>query len=92
MIADRHAVDDRSERAAEVKDMISSVTLFDNEMVTRQPERHGVAELQVWLQRGWLFPGNRSPANDERPIAESEWSAELTLQPWVFGSEVGIID
>jgi hypothetical protein len=39
-----------------------------------------------------LFPVNRSPANDERPIAESEWSAELTLQPWVFGSEVGIID
>jgi hypothetical protein len=53
------------------------------------PARSGASSpLQWW----WLFPGNRSPANDERPTAESEWSVELTLQPWVLGSEVSIID
>jgi hypothetical protein len=35
MIANRHAVDNRSKLAAEVADMISSVALFDHEMVAR---------------------------------------------------------
>jgi hypothetical protein len=32
------------------------------------------------------------PANDERQIAEPEWSVELTLQPRILGSEIRIID
>jgi hypothetical protein len=34
---------------------------------------------------------NRPPANDERQIAEPEWSVELTLQPWSLCSEIHII-
>ena len=49
-------------------------------------------ELKVWLQRRQPFPCcNRPPANDERQIAESEWSVELTLQPRIFGSKIRII-
>jgi hypothetical protein len=38
------------------------------------------------------FACNRPPANDERQIAEPEWSVELTLQPWSLCSEIPIID
>jgi putative SOS response-associated peptidase YedK len=34
------------------------------------------------------FPCNRPPANDERPITESEWSGELTPQPRILGCEI----
>ncbi len=55
-------------------------------------ERDGVIELEVWLQRRQPFPCNSPPANDERQIAEPEWSVKLTLQPRILGSEIRIID
>ena len=54
--------------------MITSVGLLDHEVVTRQPERRGVTELEVWLQSSQLFPCDRHPANDERQITQPEWS------------------
>ena len=71
--------------------MIISVALLDHEMVARQPERGGVIEFQIWLQRRQPFPCNRPPANDERQIAELERSVELTLQPRILGSEIGLL-
>ena len=51
-----------------------------------------ILEFEVWLQRRRAFPCNWHPANDERQIAEPEWSVELTLQPRILGSEICIID
>jgi len=47
MIANGHAVDDYSKRAAEVTHVIIPVVLLDDEMVARQPERRGIIEREL---------------------------------------------
>jgi len=71
--------------------MITSAALFDNKVVARQPERRGIIERKVWLPQWQPFPCNRASTNDERQIAETARSVELTLQPRAFGSEVRVI-
>ena len=34
----------------------------------------------------------RLPANEERQIAEPDWSVELALQQRILGSKIGIVD
>src|SRR5215469_1388302 len=92
MIADGHTVDDRPKRAAKVAHAVTAIAFLNNEMVARQPEWGSVIKQKIrlpWRQR--LFC-KRPPANNERPVAEPERGVELTLQPWILGSEIGMID
>jgi hypothetical protein len=91
MIANGLVVDDRSKRAAEVAHMITSIALLDREVVARQPEWRSIIEFEIWLQRRQFFPSNRRAANDERQIADTESGVQLTLQPRILGSEIGIV-
>ncbi|HWX26916.1 MAG TPA: hypothetical protein VNZ53_05700 [Steroidobacteraceae bacterium] len=72
--------------------MISFMALLDHEVISRQPERPGVIEHEIWLPGRQLFPCNRPPADNERPIAEPERIAQLALQPRSLGSEIDAID
>ena len=40
------------------------------------------------MARQQPFPCNSPSANDERQIAEPEWSVELTRQPRILGREI----
>jgi len=92
MIADRLAVDDRSECTAEVPHMITAAALLDDEVITRQPEWRDVFEREMWPQRRRFLPCNRSPANDEGQITDPDWSVQLMLQPRILGGEIRTID
>ena len=48
-IADRLTVDGCSKSVAEVAHMISFMALLDHEVISRQPERPGVIEHEIWL-------------------------------------------
>ena len=91
MLADRPAIDQRSQRAAKVADVVTPVMVDDREMVARQSQRNLVLKLEVQCPWRRLFSRQSRPPDQERNRVNTQRIRQLPAQTPGIGRQHDVL-